>query len=423
MATAELRCLSAPARLPEAWNECAFARQSVPAFEALPVPDEGSYEEFWDRVPVTGKADYRYGFPGRVVARGADLAANDILMSHSSGTGGERLTSVARLYDLTSRQEATMRAHPTFAALLASVSNQRVCRYAAPNCSDVECASPFTTIVDRTLRDGTLVLPVAHDLFATSERMVGQALSEITEYRPHWLYTDATHLSFLISRMRQRGVTRLPGIRAVLLTYTRATAMAKNYIRAFFGPLVPVVEVISMSELGWIAMECPSGRLHLNTESFLAELRTSPPEAAGELLLTTLGDRLSPHLRYGTGDFYSLYDTACQCGSALPAVRFEGRRSEALIAGDGSAVWPQEIDEIIGTPEGMLAYRVHQEVSGAVEFSCLPADHTPAPAADEVGVRLSERLRREVAVRVTGYLPSQRSGKYISCTSDIPRTW
>lgn len=420
MTTSEPRLLSDPRVLAAAWRECGFAREHVPAFGGLTEPPgTAGYPEFRDLVPVTRKPDYRNGFPARVTVRGADLAAPDILMSHSSGTGGERLTSVSRLYDLSARQDTTMRAHPTFAALLSSISNQRVCRYAAPNCSDVECASPLTTIEDRTLRDGTLVLPVAHDLFTTPERMLRQALTEIQEYRPHWLYADATHLSFLLTKARETGIDRFPGVRAVLLTYTRATAVAKRMIRDFLGPLVPVVEVISMSELGWVALECPQRRMHLNTESFLAELRPDDTGTAGELMLTTIGDQLSPHLRYATGDMYSEYEQDCPCGAASPSVRLEGRASEALYGIDGAPLWPRQADEIVGAPDGVLAYRVHQNESGDVEFSYLPAAGTVPPDEPErIRAELSNRLKgRQVRVLETGYLASQRSGKYISCTS------
>jgi phenylacetate-CoA ligase len=418
--TPETRLLSDPSVLAAAWRECAYAREFVPAFGGLTeLPDNAGYAEFRDLVPVTSKRDYRTGFPARVTARGADLSAPDILMSHSSGTGGDRLTTVSRLYDLSTRQETTMRAHPTFAALLSSISGQRVCRYAAPNCSDVECANPQTTVEDRTLRDGTLVLPVAHDLFTTPERMLRQALTEMREYRPHWLYADATHLSFLLTKAREAGVDQFRGVRAVLLTYTRATAVAKRIIRDFFGPRVPVVEVISMSELGWIALECPQRRMHLNAKSFLAELRPDDTGAAGELILTTIGDQLSPHLRYATGDLYAEYEQVCPCGAVGPAVRLEGRASEALYGTDGVPLWPRTVDEIVGTPDGMLAYRVHQDETGDLEFSYLPVAGTMPPDEPErIGAELSNRLKgRQVRVRETGYLASQRSGKYISCTS------
>jgi phenylacetate-CoA ligase len=418
--TPESQLLSGPRVLTAAWREYAFAREHVPAFgDLVEPPAAAGYAQFRELVRVTRKPDYRNGFPTRVIARGADLSAPDVLMSHSSGTGGDRLTSVSWLYDLSARQETTMRAHPTFAALLSSISGQRVGRYAAPNCSDVECANPLTTIKDRTLRDGTLVLPVAHDLFTTPERMVRQALSEIQEYRPHWLYTDATHLSFLITKAWAAGIDRFPGVRAVLLTYTRATAIAKRIIRDFFGPLVPVAEVISMSELGWVAMECPRGRMHLNAESFLAELRAGDTGTAGELMLTTIGDRLSPHLRYATGDMYSQYEDACRCGATSPSVRLEGRVQEALHDTDGAPLWPRTVDEIVGAPDGMLAHRVHQNESGDVEFSYLPVAGTlPPDEPERIGAELSNRLKgRQVRVRETGYLASQRSGKYISCTS------
>lgn len=425
MSDDEPRLLSAPSVLAAGWDEIAFARAHVPAFDGLPaVPQERGYEQFVRTVPVTRKGDYRRGFPTRVVSSGAEILSPDVLMSHSSGTGGERLTSVSYLYDLSARQSTTMQANPVFGALLGAISGQRVCRFAAPNCSDVECSNPLSTIEDRTLRDGTLVLPVAHDLYTTPDRMLDQALHELIEYRPHWLYCEAAHLSFLLVKARAAGITRIPGVRAVVLTYTRATHAAKRLIREFFGPRVPVAEVISMSELGWLAMECPRGRVHLNSQSFVAELLIhGEGTPAGELALTTIGDKLSPHLRYATGDIYSLYESACECGIHVPSVRLEGRPSEALLDGDGNSVWPRQVDDLVGAPDNLLSYRVHQDERGDVEFGYIPLDpDRPTPFSEPLARALSERLPgRSVTVRATKYLPCQRSGKFVACTSTLAR--
>src|SRR5262249_6578824 len=144
-------------------------------------------------------------------------------------------------------------------------------RLAAPNCSDVECASPHTTLADRILPDGTLVLGVAHDLLATPPAMVRTTLREMYEWRPDWLYADATHLSFFIREATRASLPLPTSCRGAVFTYTALTRVARRQISAALPSLL-FAEVISMSELGWVAMECPLGTMHLNNLTFFIEL-------------------------------------------------------------------------------------------------------------------------------------------------------
>ncbi|MFG2883215.1 hypothetical protein ACGFYV_13075 [Streptomyces sp. NPDC048297] len=117
--------------------------------------------------------------------------------SSSSGTTGDRLATVVHRPLLAERMAVTARAHPALSERLLGAEDRRVARLAAPNCSDVGCATPLSTLADRTLPDGTLVLSVAHDILATPPAMVDKILDELDAYRPAWLYADPTHLAFL----------------------------------------------------------------------------------------------------------------------------------------------------------------------------------------------------------------------------------
>lgn len=309
-----------------AWREARYAFENAPAYRRLLAeagvdPSGPAGEAAFRELPFTDKEFYRSNYPAGVVAR-AQVPANDkhVLKSHSSGTGGERLTTVAYTFDLARRMSATTSVFPALRAALLGLGSQRIARYAAPNCSDVECAAPNSTMESRLLRDGTLVLPVGHDLLATSEAQVAQAMDEIGSYRPDWFYTDATHFAFLIRQYLARGQSP-PRPAAVILTYTLATQVARRQIRDALGVEVPIAEVVSMSELGWVAMDCPLGRLHLNNSAFHIELLDrvglTPVSRGqiGELVITSLGDRLLPHVRYRTGDLYRLMTP---CPAAIP---------------------------------------------------------------------------------------------------------
>lgn len=374
-------------------------------------------------VPTTTKVHYRSNYPSGVLAAGVQVNDPILHKSTSSGTAGDRLVTLADRFDLAERMGATISVHEDMERVLVGVRRQRVCRYAAPNCSDVECASPLVSRADRLLPDGTLVLPVAHDLLATPQRMVEQAIDEMQETAPHWLYIDPTHFAFLLRAAAKTGRS-LPQVEAIVLTYTMATQCSRRQIAEFAGA-TPTAEVLSMSELGWVAMECPLGKLHLNGSSFYVEILGDDGEPVregerGVAHLTSIGDHVLPHIRYCTGDVYTLLGR-CECGHVHPAVRHEGRRREMLVLPDDSLVSGKDVDMTVGAPPGLELYQMEQINEERCEFRYLADDSFTGDEARALRQRLLGLLGPEIEVEMerVSYLPAQRSGKFASCTSAV----
>jgi phenylacetate-CoA ligase len=415
----------------DALDEARFAYRHTAAYPALVDPAGVDIDRIDDpdgfrRLPLTDKRYYRANYPAGVVATGKPLSnSRHVLVSHSSGTGGNRLTTGAYTYDLAARMAGTTSVYPLFKERLLGARSQRVCRYAAPNCSDVECATPQTTIESRTLRDGTLVLPVGHDLMATPPSMIQQAIEEIGRSGPDWFYTDATHFAFLLRQYRARQLPVPPAV-AVVLTYTLATHVARRQIRAALPNDVPVAEVVSMSELGWVAMECPQGSLHLNSRNFHIELLDpdtwQPVEryGVGELLITSIRDRLLPHVRYRTGDLYQ-WMPDCSCGHPFPTVRHEGRAVHFLHSPAGHRISPKEFDDLVGPDEAVVAYQVNQRTPDRFRFRYIPTAGLPAEASKALCDRVREALGLGAVLdaEAVDYIASERTGKFLSCVRSV----
>jgi phenylacetate-coenzyme A ligase PaaK-like adenylate-forming protein len=96
------------------------------------------------------------------------------------------------------------------------------------------------------------------------------------------------------------------------------------------------------SEFMSIACECERGTLHANTDWALLEpvdarYRAVPPDVASHtVLLTNLANYVQPILRYDLGDSVTLLSEPCACGSALPAIRVEGRQDDILALQDAA---------------------------------------------------------------------------------------
>jgi phenylacetate-CoA ligase len=408
-----------------AMDELARAYETVPFYgphlDAAGLrPDDIRSPADFRRVPATSKTDYRRHFPAGVLVRGSTLADDFVFRSRSSGTTGERLVTLAHTFTLAQRQMRTTSVNKGMLRVFAGARPQRVCRYAPPACSDVECATPFTTVASRTLEDGTLVLPVAHDLLATSKELVEQAAEELLAHDPQWLYADPAHLAFLLDAMRERDLPA-PEVGGVVLAYNLATAAALRRIRAHL-PTATVVEVASMSELGWLGMTCPHGYPHLNTDSFYLELlaigtdRPAEPGELAELYVTSIGDQLSPHIRYRTGDGYVLLDGDCPCGHRFPRVVHHGRCRDYVTAAGEVVLTPRTLDELVGPADWLTFYKLTHQETGPLLLRYIPVPG--ADPAEHLAAEIAARTGREVTATAVGHLESERSGKLFGCVRE-----
>jgi phenylacetate-coenzyme A ligase PaaK-like adenylate-forming protein len=401
--------------LEAARREHDYAARKVPFFRDRAA--SGAHNGDFGALPFTTKADYRAHFPVGVVADGYAPAGALVQRLQSSGTEGDRLVTVAHEFLLAERMWRALDANRDMRPLLAA-AKIRTCRYAAPNCSDVECSNPNAAMKDRLLPDGTLVLPVYHDLLTTPEAMIRAAVAEIADYDPNLLYVDPTHLAFLIRSARALGIAdMIPPGASIILSYSFATRLALRDIEAAAGPGTPCAAAVAMSEFGYVGIECHEGTLHLNDVDYYLELlplddRSGGGEPLMELAVTSVGDKLCPHVRYLTGDLYRLAPP-CRCGNSMPAVILEGRKKDSLVLGDGGMITPRALDRCVGAPPWMHVYQLCVLGADRYVFRFIGE-----PSADEADLAaLADRLKHllrtsRLRVERTHYLPSARGGKF-----------
>ena len=109
---------------------------------------------------------------------------------------------------------------------------------------------------------------------------------------------------------------------------------------------VPLHDVYSANELGYIALQCPeSEQYHVMSECALVEVidgdgRPCRPGETGRLVLSSLHNYAMPLLRYEIGDYAEVGDQ-CPCGRGLPLLnRIAGRERNMLVLPDGRQHWP-----------------------------------------------------------------------------------
>ena len=114
---------------------------------------------------------------------------------------------------------------------------------------------------------------------------------------------------------------------------------------------VPVRDVYSAQEVGYIALQCPSSNCyHVQSENLLVEVVRSDGSACqpgdeGRLLVTDLHNFAMPLIRYEIGDIVTLGENNC-CDRSLPVLlNIKGRSRNMLVLPSGQKIWPSMGDE------------------------------------------------------------------------------
>ena len=192
--------------------------------------------------------------------------------------------------------------------------------------------------------------PVAH--LYPSGPSCGLSIAATSAQQAHWL--GAVQPDYLVAfpsllpelarECLKQGVelARLKHIRTVSECVDAAT---RAVCREAWG--VPVHDIYSAQEAGYIALQCPDGEnYHVQAESAYVEIlnEAGGPCRAGEIgrvVVTPLYNFAMPLLRYAIGD-YAEAGGPCACGRGLPVLkRILGRTRNMLTLPDGGRLWPR----------------------------------------------------------------------------------
>ncbi|HVV85093.1 MAG TPA: hypothetical protein VHE35_18640 [Kofleriaceae bacterium] len=174
---------------------------------------------------------------------------------------------------------------------------------------------------------------------STTDQQVAWLLRE----DPAYLLVYPTVLGAILRELAATGA-RLPSLRQVRTISEALSADTRDLCREVLG--VPLVDTYSAQEVGYLALQCPTGTgYHVQAERVLVEVLDDagapcPVGAIGRVVVTDLHNFATPLLRYELGD-HAEVGAPCPCGRGLPVLtRIVGRRRGMLRYPDGRTTWP-----------------------------------------------------------------------------------
>lgn len=165
----------------------------------------------------------------------------------------------------------------------------------------------------------------------------------LLEQQPSYLLSMPSNFQGLVEEFDRRGA-ELDSLEQLISFAETLSPKRRRLLTDFFG--VPVKDLYSSVEAGYIAVQCPEhDHLHVQSEAILVEVLDSQgvacePGEIGRVVLTPLHNFSAPLIRYVNGDYVEV-GKPCSCGRGLPVItRVMGRERNLLTLPDGSRNWP-----------------------------------------------------------------------------------
>jgi len=275
----------------------------------------------------------------------------------------------------------------------------RKCVLAPVGCSSNLCPYEDHPFPNRYF-NGVVYLNLSSDPFAFPEAEWDRIVLELQATKPEVIEGEPVYLSLLARAVQKRGV-KVPSIKAVILTYGKASTQHGRRIAEAFP--APQVDLYGSTEAGYIfvgeAFKDNSRAIDANAFIELVPWRAELP-GVFQIHVTTRDREAMPLLRYLTGDIVQRFPTG---------FRLLGREGNLYFRPDGSLVSPTEIDAALPESFKCWHYSLLQTAPDRWDFHYVAddgADHRELEAALAAmlgtGVRVNAFRRRVLAPAASG---------------------
>lgn len=264
--------------------------------------------------------------------------------------------------------------------------------------------------------------------FDMGEASLARYCTALRRYRPRVVFGYPSAIALIAEYASAHDIALDDlGVAVVFVTAEQLYPHQRNAIANAFG--CPVANGYGARDAGFIAHECPEGRLHITAEDILVEIvdangQSCPPGEPGEIVTTHLRNRGYPLVRYRTGDLGRIHPEPCPCGRCLPVLAaVEGRSTDFVLTKDGRRVHALALIYILRELSGIREFQVVQMSRDRIGIRL-----DPLPASEDASASMDATLRTkfrevlgDVSVEIHRQTPIPRpaSGKFRYVISEV----
>ena len=284
----------------------------------------------------------------------------------------------------------------------------RKCVLAPVGCSSNLCPYEDHPFPHRYF-NGTVYLNLSSDPFSFPEAEWDRIVLELQATKPEVIEGEPVYLSLLARAVQKRGV-KVPSVRAVILTYGKASTQHGRRIAEAFP--APQVDLYGSTEAGYIFVgDAFKDNLQVIDGNAFVELvpwRAELPDIF-QINVTTRDREAMPLLRYFTGDMVRRTPVG---------YRILGRERDLFFTADGRVVSAFEIDAALPASFACWHWSLVQVSDNRWDFQYV-ADEVAPPGMDQgLAVVLGANVRVNLFRRK--FIQPAASGKF-ALLKPLPR--
>jgi len=166
-----------------------------------------------------------------------------------------------------------------------------------------------------------------HNIQLFYERMIS--------FQPEWIYGSSSAIFQFSQLLIQGGYKKPESIRYIELAGDYVLEYHRKIIEEYFGKIT--VNMYGAREVNAIAYECNEGNMHVISSNVFVEIvdQENIPIKEGEpgqIVVTSLHNRIMPFVRYNLGDIGSIKHThTCKCGNTEPIINIHSGRITDIV--------------------------------------------------------------------------------------------
>ncbi|MDX2367666.1 MAG: AMP-binding protein [Colwellia sp.] len=262
--------------------------------------------------------------------------------------------------------------------------------------------------------------------FDMNEQKILNFIEQIKAEQPKMLFGYPSVFSLIAktAMAKEIDLTQL-GIKVVFVTSERLYPYQREVIEKTFN--APVANGYGGRDAGFIAHQCPSGKMHLSAEDIIVELvdtkgKVVVPGEKGEIVVTHLATSDFPFIRYRTGDIAIMDTEACPCGRGLPVLKeIEGRTTDFIIAEDGTIMHGLALIYVLRELDGIEEFKIIQETKVLTRVQIVPSHTLSEKLKEQVIQGFKKRLGENVQIEIeqVSAIAAEKSGKFRFVISKI----
>ena len=252
---------------------------------------------------------------------------------------------------------------------------------------------------------------------------LGSYIDEIRTFQPDYIEGYPSSVYALARFILENNLPAIP-LKACFTTAETLFTHQRHAIRKAFA--CDTWDQYGCGEMAVFAAQCPHGAMHLSPEYGIVEVldqndQPLPTGQTGQLVCTSLINRVQPFIRYRLGDVGSLSDQSCLCQSPLPILaQIQGRMDDTLVTQDGKQIG--RLDPVFKNTAGIIEAQIVQNDYHRFLIRVVPDKQYNQRHADTLIDNLARRTgQADIRIELVDKIERTAAGKFKAVICNVPR--